>query len=88
MKGTLLETMIKNGKFKLQSSLSILKEELLLIQSIECSSSCIFAGNHVSNSLHLAGILPEDKDKLIAVLNNAIQKMGDDVLQTQKIVRW
>jgi len=54
-----------------QSDQNILNEQILLISLISPEKSVIFRSNHASNALPLKGVLPEDKDTLLAQLNDA-----------------
>ncbi len=55
--------------FIAQNDYEILNEQKMFLENIEAKNKIIFRSNHASNSLHLKGILPRDKDKLIAQLN-------------------
>ena len=58
-------------EFAPQDDLGMLKEQTQLINLLNPSSPIIFRSNHASNSLALAGNLPKDKEKLLAILENA-----------------
>jgi radical SAM superfamily enzyme YgiQ (UPF0313 family) len=74
--GTLIYDMVKSGEFVPMKPMEILKELRLLVENLELSN-CIFRTNHASNYLALSGSLPEDKDRILQVLDNAI-KSGDE----------
>ena len=61
----------------------ILQEQRMFIDEIDCSNKVIFRSNHASNALYLEGILPRDKNKLIALLDEA-QILKDEVIIPKK----
>lgn len=58
-------------EFRYQDDLGMLEEQKLLLALINPPTPIIFRSNHASNSLALAGNLPKDKDKLIALVEKA-----------------
>lgn len=74
MAGTPLEKAVADGSFQLLSGEEILREEWLLLQSLQVTKPFRFIGNHVSNHIPMVGNLPEDLDKLIRNLENALQE--------------
>ncbi len=58
----------------------ILQEQRTFIENIDPQNKIIFRSNHASNALHLAGILPRDKDKLISDIENANQNPTDTII--------
>lgn len=73
MEGTPLERAVLDGSFRLLSNEEILQEELLLLRSLRLSKPFRFIGNHVSNDVPMVGNFPEDQEKLIQNLENALQ---------------
>ena len=62
------------GEFEPLTDLEILKEMRLLIDQIDITNKSIFRSNHASNYLPLGGTLPDDKEKLLEVIDNVIKK--------------
>ncbi|WP_353892596.1 radical SAM protein [Proteinivorax hydrogeniformans] len=66
--GTTLQKQVKEGKFKLLTPSQVLEEMVLIITNLNLNKT-IFRANHASNYFFLAGVLDEDKDKLLNQLN-------------------
>ena len=60
----------------------MLAELRLLIQNLDGLTRCVFRTNHASNYLPLRGTLPEDKDRLLKILDNALIQ-GKDTLRPE-----
>jgi radical SAM superfamily enzyme YgiQ (UPF0313 family) len=73
---TILNNMLKRGEFHEASALDIVKETRLLIENIDCTTE--FLSDHNSNYLQLNGKFPDDKNKLLRII--------DDVLETIRLV--
>ena len=67
---TLLLHQIKKGRFQLLSPHQVLLETRLLIENL-CIST-VLTSDHYTNYLDLSGKLPEDKDRLLAAVNQAL----------------
>jgi len=70
--GLPLEEKIRSGEFELITPYDNLKETKLMLEHMDCPG-CIFRSNHASNYVNLRGTLNEDRDKMIAKLEEAIQ---------------
>jgi len=70
-------------EFIMQNDYEILDEQKKFIDLIESKNKIIFRSNHASNALHLEGILPRDKEKLISQLNIA-HILEDEVIIPKK----
>lgn len=84
--GTPLKDKQEQGEFKLLSPEGILREERLLIESLEVNSK--FVSDHVSNILPLDGKLPEDKKSMldqIDVMIGASQDLRGNALQFREV---
>lgn len=64
---------IKSGKLKLLTAEEVVAETLLMLQNIHVDKMCVFRSNHASNYVSLRGNLPEDRDKMIALLRRAMK---------------
>lgn len=73
--GTPLYDSIQKGEFELLDPKGVLEETKLMVEHLDLKH-CVFRSNHVSNYLSLAGNFPEDKDKLIKMIDNAISDKG------------
>lgn len=63
---------IAQGKFQLPDPVGILRETRILIDNIHVAKDCVFRSNHASNYLSLGGVLPADKDAMLARLDQAM----------------
>ncbi len=74
----------KNSEFIFCTDEEMLAEQKRFISLINPKKSIIFRSNHASNALPLKGTLPKDKDKLLKVLNMALE---DDTLLRPHFLR-
>lgn len=65
------------GRFQLASPETILKETKLLLQKLQVTSQ--FLSDHVSNLLSLHGKLPEEKERMIQMLDDTLRRLKDDI---------
>lgn len=63
---------LQRGEFELPNPFEILDELRLIIQGLEVQGT-EFRSNHASNYLAIKGRLPEDKQKILALINNIIE---------------
>lgn len=79
MPGTPLAEEVEAGSFTLSSPQRILQEERLLLELLEPGKNGYrFLANHVSNQIPLAGNLPQDREKLLAILDRALAEPEQD----------
>jgi radical SAM superfamily enzyme YgiQ (UPF0313 family) len=57
--------------FQLQDDWGMLEEQTRLLERLDPPAPLVFRSNHASNALALAGTLPEDKEKLLAIVTLA-----------------
>ena len=69
--GTPLIKLHARGKFELPDQRGFLEEIRLFLEETN-PSNAVFRSNHASNYLPLAGRLPRDRDRLIAVVDQAL----------------
>ncbi len=74
--GVSLEAQVKNGEFQLLTPIEILKETKMLLENFALNH-CIFRSNHASNYISLQGTLPEDRQRLIRQLDEALEQKDD-----------
>jgi len=70
--GTPLERLEATGRFELPTVTGLLRELRTFVAEAR-PSDAIFRTNHASNYLPLAGRLPRDRDRLVALLDDAIE---------------
>jgi radical SAM superfamily enzyme YgiQ (UPF0313 family) len=71
----LYEAMVE-GSFQPASPETILKETKLLLEKLQVTSQ--FLSDHISNLLPLYGKLPEDKEKMIQMLEEALKELREN----------
>ncbi len=77
--GTALHTEMVQGNFIPATELEILEEEKALIDGIELEH-VRFYGVHPTNTVRISGVLPQDKQKMIAAIDDGIKKFGAKAL--------
>lgn len=80
--GTELHRQYKEGEFTLSEPLDMLREMRVVIENINVLSGCIFRTNHASNYLPLEGRLPNDKKRLLKIIDQALAK-GESCLRPE-----
>jgi radical SAM superfamily enzyme YgiQ (UPF0313 family) len=71
----LYEAMVKD-RFQPASPETILKETKLLLEKLQVTSQ--FLSDHISNLLPLHGKLPEDKEKMIQMIGEALKELKEN----------
>ena len=64
---------IESGKLQLLSAEEVMAETLLMLKHTNVSKKCVFISNHASNYVSLRGDLPNDKEKMMALLRKAME---------------
>jgi radical SAM superfamily enzyme YgiQ (UPF0313 family) len=64
------------GSFQPASPETIFKETKLLLEGLHVTSQ--FLSDHISNLLPLHGKLPEDKEKMIQIIEEALKELGEN----------
>jgi radical SAM superfamily enzyme YgiQ (UPF0313 family) len=67
---------VQSGNFQLLTPEEIIRETRLFIEQLEVKD-CMLRSNHPSNYVSLQGILPQDQNKLLARLEEALEN-GDE----------
>ncbi len=65
------------GRFQLPSPETILKETKLLLEGLQVTSE--FLSDHVSNLLPLHGKLPEEKERMVQMIDDALNRLNGDI---------
>lgn len=63
---------IQSGKMRLLTPEEVMEETLLMLENTNVSKKCVFRSNHASNYVSLRGDLPQDKEKMMALLREAM----------------
>ena len=84
--GTVLYKQIQQGKFEVPGPFEILHELRLIIQNLEVTG-CEFRSNHASNYLAIKGRLPEDKEKILRLIDEVIKRNNADYLRPEYMRR-
>jgi hypothetical protein len=70
--GTPLATLERRGKFAVPAVPELLRELRIMVEHTRTTRT-VFRTNHASNYLPLAGELPRDRDRIVAVIDAALQ---------------
>jgi radical SAM superfamily enzyme YgiQ (UPF0313 family) len=73
---SLLNDATEGGRFRLPSPETILKETKLLLEELHVTSE--FLSDHVSNLLPLHGKLPEDKEKMVQMIDEVLRELREN----------
>ena len=77
--GTPLVGLIDRGEFEECTLGQYLEEEIAFLEGLELDD-CVFFGAHVSNPIPVNGLLPRDKDELLAVLRDGKARIPHEQL--------
>jgi radical SAM superfamily enzyme YgiQ (UPF0313 family) len=81
-----LDEAMMEGRFQPASPETILKETKLLLEGLEVTSQ--FLSDHISNLLPLYGKIPEDKEKMIQMIEETLKGLkGNDLLREEMEMR-
>ena len=69
--GTVLYEKVRRNEFQLLTPKEVMMETREFLQHIEVKD-CVFRSNHASNYVALGGTLPQDKERLLALLDELI----------------
>jgi radical SAM superfamily enzyme YgiQ (UPF0313 family) len=78
--GTPLHEFVERGEFVPMRPMAVLRELKTIIENLELSA-CVFRTNHASNYLPLGGTLPEDKDRMLLLLDKTIEESDESHLR-------
>jgi radical SAM superfamily enzyme YgiQ (UPF0313 family) len=76
---------IKSGKFKKAEHETILKEQRMLIENLEVTST--YLSDHLSNYIPVNGKLPEDKQAMLRVIDETLLSLTEDDGVRKKFLR-
>ena len=86
VQGTVLYKQIQQGKFEVPQPFEILEELRLIIENLE-ATDCEFRSNHASNYLAIKGRLPEDKQKILRLIDEVIKRHNSEYLRPEYMCR-
>ena len=75
--GSPLYDAMMEGRFRSASPETILKENKLLLEGLQVTSQ--FLSDHISNLLPLYGKLPEEKERMVQMIDDALKGLREDV---------
>lgn len=64
---------IESGKLQLLTPEEVMAETLLMLKHTNVEKKCVFRSNHASNYISLRGDLPDDREKMMALLRRAME---------------
>lgn len=67
---------IQEGNFHVLTGEEVVKETYLMLKHMNPKSECVFRSNHASNYVSLRGNLPQDRDRMLAQLERAMENSG------------
>ncbi|HQP49205.1 MAG TPA: radical SAM protein [Spirochaetota bacterium] len=73
----------REGKFQLPDKFGMLQELKLIVENMDVHRPCFFASNHASNYLPIRAKFPEEKDKIVSLINSVIEKKNTGVLRPE-----
>jgi len=83
VEGTPLYRNIQKGAFILPGPKEMLLELRLLLAGLDMTGKCVFRANHASNYLPLKGTLPIDKEKLLKIVDDALEPGNEWALRPE-----
>lgn len=69
--GTELYEQNQQGKFSLITPPEVMMETKIMLENLQLTN-CVFRANHASNYIPLAGTLPQDKERLLQLINKTL----------------
>ena len=75
--GSPLYDAMMEGRFRSASPETILEENKLLLEELQVTSQ--FLSDHISNLLPLHGKLPEEKERMVQMIDDALKGLREDV---------
>jgi radical SAM superfamily enzyme YgiQ (UPF0313 family) len=73
----------KSGKFKLPDKFGLLNELRLMITNMKVKRKCFFTSNHASNYLPIRAYFPEERHKVLAMIEDVINKHDETMLKPE-----
>ena len=67
---------IQSGAFQMLTPLEVIEEQGMMLAHTDCAGETVLRSNHASNRLVLKGVLPQDKEKMLAQIHLAKTHAG------------
>ncbi|GAA0177656.1 radical SAM protein [Clostridium sediminicola] len=80
--GSKLEEKYKAGEFVLPTELEVIEEEKVLIELLDVKNS-YFYGLHSNNLVRVSGMLPNDKEKMLEIIDESMLLLDDEELNSK-----
>lgn len=71
----------KEGRFTLPDKFGMLEELKLMVENFDASEKCLFTSNHASNYLPIRAWFPEQKEEVLALIDNVLNARDDRMLK-------
>lgn len=71
------------GKFTLPDKFGLLNELRLMVTHMEVKRPCLFTSNHASNYLPIRAVFPEERQRVIKVLTEVIERRDERLLKPE-----
>ena len=81
--GTQLYSDQRSGRFQLPDKFEFIQELKTIIENFETKRKCFFASNHASNYVPIRAVLPGDKDRVLALLDDILSKRNEKNLKPE-----
>jgi radical SAM superfamily enzyme YgiQ (UPF0313 family) len=82
--GSQLEAFKERGEYIECTELEMIEEEKLLLNSLKIDH-CYFFGSHVNNLIPVSGLLPDQKEAIIARIDDEISQIDSEILHHVKL---
>ena len=73
----------EEGRFNLPDKFGLLKELKIILENMEVKSRCFFTSNHASNYLPVKATLPDEREKVLQVLEQIISEQDESILKPE-----
>lgn len=71
------------GRFQIPDKFGLLRELKLIVEHMEVRNRCLFTSNHASNYLPIRAQLPEEKNRVLKLLEQVIDSGDEDLLKPE-----
>ena len=71
------------GLFHLPDKFGLLQELRLIIEHMDVAEKCFFTSNHASNYLPIRATLPDERGKVLEILDYIIEKRDESILKPE-----
>ncbi len=82
VEGTPMHDLIESGRFQPISPLQSLRELRTIVANLNVSN-CFFSSMHASNYLTIRGTLPQERSKMLAILDRVLEKGDSSALRPE-----